>query len=393
MAEHALKDHIDHYHAAIDLKQNGGTQFLDNYKGKKGYFMKKFLINDKFNLNNWKVTWDAMQKDIWDFVGKPVVRTPELDHPAVVDQEDYRVGTIIDVGLDEINHKAWQVSEIFDKTTQEMIDKGEIEFGSPTVLIRSRGTREQKNKGTPQQQDILHRFVPAHDALVANPAYGKEVNNIPAVCNGDGPACAMKLLAVSASTEYRAHFDSLKFYGKVQPKFDKPQTYEEAEYVETKIPRQCDTCIYFEKPNICHLPMAKPVHPTEGCCRRWNPGKKDPGDIMYLAEVNSDNTDQLTIVPFVRKVLKARFSDSQLANIIHNAQALNGDDGSLTADSNNCVSRKIKSIADGHPKMEHDQVIAIAYSECRGSLKEAALEGSFIADLAAEILPLAVDQK
>ena len=204
MAEDAILKKIPHYHGAFKLDKED-YEHMERYKGKNGFFMKKFLINDKFNLNNWKVTWEAITNDIWDFIGKPVVLTPEKDHPTVSEQEDFRVGTIIDIGIDEINHKAWQVSEIFDKKAQDMILNKEVEFGSPTVLIRSEHTREQKFKDTPQQQDILHRFQPAHDAIVESPAYGKQVDNIAAVCTGDGPACALKLLEVSASTKFREY--------------------------------------------------------------------------------------------------------------------------------------------------------------------------------------------
>lgn len=280
MAEQAIHNHIEHYHGAISLKGDDAPQFLDNYKGRSGFFMKKFLINDKMNLNRWRVTWDGIKEDVWGFVGKPVVLTPDKDHPHVSEQEDYRVGTIIDVGVDEISHVAWQVSQIFDKTVQKMILDKEVEFGSPTVLVHSLSTREQRSPGTEFQEDILHRFKPAHDALVANPAYGKQINNIPAVCTGDGQACALKLLQVSASTAYRS-------------------------------------------------------------------------------SINSDNTDQLTIVPFIKKVVNDRFTAGQLAMIVGKIQQ------AKTAEADSCVSRKIKIISDEHPSMPHDQVIAVAYSYCR----------------------------
>src|SRR5579863_8981919 len=122
MAKHVLDDHVQHYHWIQSLSaEKSQLQFLDNYKGRRGFFFKKFLINDKFNLNNWRVTWEAIQKDIWGFVGLPVVLTPEIDHPPVEDQEDYRIGDIIDVGLDEINHLAWEVVHVLDGDVAQRI--------------------------------------------------------------------------------------------------------------------------------------------------------------------------------------------------------------------------------------------------------------------------------
>ena len=207
MAEMAIHDHTDHYHGSVALTSQD-TLHLENYRGKSGFFLKKMIINDKMNLNRWKVTWDAIKQDVWGFIGKPVVLTPDKDHPPVSEQEDYRVGNIIDIQLDEVNKIAYQISEIFDEKAQKMILDGKVKFGSPTVLIYSEATREQKFKGTEYQEDILHRFRPAHDALVENPAYGEHVDYIPAVCTGDGVGCGLKLLEVSASVEYRKRYES-----------------------------------------------------------------------------------------------------------------------------------------------------------------------------------------
>ena len=96
-------------------------------------------------------------------------------------------------------HKVYQYSEITDPVAQQMILDEEIEFGSPTVVIYDEETRDEVDLGDGRVETTLHRFKPAQDALVGNPAYGKEVDNIPAVCTGDGPGCAMKLLSVSAA--------------------------------------------------------------------------------------------------------------------------------------------------------------------------------------------------
>jgi len=289
LAKETLKNHETHYHGMIEAK----PEFFDNYKGRYGFFMKKLLINDAFNMNDWKATWPAIEKDIWNFVGKPIVLTPDEDHPRVKDQDDFKVGEIIDVGTDEVKRSAWEVAQIIDKETQQLIKDRKIKFGSPTVLKYSEAATEEEDTGLWQKKTTLHRFIPAHDALVAEPAYGKEVDKITAICEGDGPACSLKLMEVSAS-------------------------------------------------------------------------------------VNSDNVDQLTIVPFVKKALHKHFKASTLEAFYQNAKT------GKTELPTSCVSKKIKILADEHPTWDHDQTIAVAYSYCKQS--EGAIEKMMIVDLAPDIL-------
>ncbi len=295
IAHEALKNKLTHYHGAIEAN----IEFLDNYKGKKGTFIKKYLIGEEFNMNRWRTTWEAIKKDVWDFVGRPLVLTPKLEHPRVYEQEDYRVGEIIDVGLNETARTAWQVSHITDKKTVKMIKEKKIKFGSPTVLPYSDSTTDIVKLGDGRLETTLHRFIPAHDCLVGNPAYGKEVDNIPAVCDGDGPACALKLLEVSAS---------------------------------------------------------------------------------YAGDINDDNTTQLTIVPFVKKAINKHFKSETISEIVGYIQ--NADESKLDS----CVERKIKILADEHPKWDQDQIVAVAFSYCRE--KSGDLEKSLLGSLAPDILSI-----
>ena len=292
MAIETLKNHEIHYHGAIEDPQ---LEFLENYAGKSGFFIKKFLINDKLNLNKWGVTWDAIQKDVYNFIGKPVVLTPKRDHPKVYEQETFKVGEIIDVGIDELLHSAWQVSQITDKKAQKLIRQKKVKFGSPTVLVYSPETVEKKNIGTNIEETWLHRFIPAHDGLIAEPAYGRMIDFIPAICDGDGPACALKLSEVSA-------------------------------------------------------------------------------------DVNSDNTDQLTIVPFVKSTMKKKFKAETFNEIV--GYIRQADESKL----NSCVERKIKILAEEHPKWDNDQVVAVAFSYCRK--KSGELEAMILQGLTSEILTM-----
>ena len=300
LAINAIDNGLLHFHGAVEQEKELPIEILEKYKGRSGFFIKKFLIGAEYNMNQWRTPWEAIKKDVWGFEGKPVVLTPNRDHPTVKHQEDYKIGEIVEVGIDELKQIAWQVSQIFDKKAQRLIKEKKIRFGSPTVLKYSDDTLEERKLGDGRIQSTLHRFIPAHDALVAEPAYGKQVDYIPAVCDGSGEGCALKLMAVSAS-------------------------------------------------------------------------------------VNSDNTDQLTIVPFVRKVLKDNFKHKTLGEMIEFSKKTRQGDT-----SESCVSRKIKIIADENPEWKHDKVIAVAYSYCRKN-KSAELEKSILKDLLPEVQSLQDD--
>lgn len=296
MASYVIKNKIQHYHGAIEIDSKADLEILKKFQGKEGFFIKKFLISDKFNANRWRVTWDAILQDVKGFIGQPIVLTPDKDHPPVAIQDDYKVGEILEVEIDEMFHKVYQYSEITDPVAQQMILDEEIEFGSPTVVIYDEETRDEVELGNGRIETTLHRFVPAQDALVGNPAYGKEVDNIPAVCTGDGPGCAMKLLSVSASVKDDVINDD------------------------------------------------------------WR---------KFVGAINDDNTNQLTIVPFVKKTVNSRYSSEDLAIIVGKIENAN------EADLDSCVERKIKILRDEHSDWDNDQIVAVAFSYCRESAMEA----------------------
>jgi len=285
MASYVIKNKIQHYHGIVEIESKEDLEILQKFQGKEGFFIKKFLISDKFNANRWRVTWDAILQDVEGFEGQPIVLTPDKDHPAVYEQDDYKVGEILKVEIDEMFHKVYAYSEITDPVAQQMILDEEVEFGSPTVLVYSEETRDEVDLGDGRIETTLHRMIPAQDALVGNPAYGKEVDNIPAVCTGDGPGCAIKLLSVSAA-------------------------------------------------------------------------------------INDDNTNQLTIVPFVKKAVRSRYSSEDLNIIVGKIQ------NSVEADLDSCVERKIKILAEENPDWANDQVVAVAFSYCR----ESGMEAEFCTD-------------
>ena len=74
--------------------------------------------------------------------------------------------------------------------------------------------------------------------------------------------------------------------GKQEPKGEGTRV---AEYIESKYPRQCNACEYFQKPNLCGQKVMrtdrqvktdkktglKIVDPVNGCCRFWESDHHD----------------------------------------------------------------------------------------------------------------------
>ena len=82
---------------------------LIKFENEDKLFVKFFLLDSSVNLNQWGVTRKAMLKGLKTFIGKPFVLTPDFGHPnaesgddLLVQQEKYRVGDIIDVGINRI---------------------------------------------------------------------------------------------------------------------------------------------------------------------------------------------------------------------------------------------------------------------------------------------------
>jgi hypothetical protein len=329
LVEDTLAHHAIHYHAEAKDAQ---IEILDKFNGRSGFFLKKFLIGAEFNMNQWRTPWNAIKKDAKDFEGKPVVLTPARDHPRVHEQDNYKIGEIVHVELDELKQVATQISQIFDKRAQKLIREKKVRFGSPTVLKYSDAETVENKLGNGRVQTTLNRFVPAHDALVEDPAYGKQVDFIPAVCDGTGKGCALKLQAVSASVEKNSQVEQI--------------IRREHELLDQGIEE-------------------KKVH--------------EMLKTEFASDVNSDNTDQLTIVPFVKKTLKANFNHKTLSQMVDYSKR------TRQGSSDSCVSRKISILADEHPEWDHDQTIAVAYSYCNKG-KSAEIEKSILGDLTPEIL-------
>lgn len=186
-------DGFDHKHYIGDAKQ---YEVLEEIAGQaKGFYIKIFFINTEVNLNKWQVTWDAIEQDIGDVVGVPIVLQDDLRHPNFAIQNLYAKGYVVDFVLDKKKQEASVIARILDPKTIELIKAGKLKFSSPAVVARSNLTMETLSSGV----DLLSRFIALHLALVGEPAYGKVVAKIHGTCTGTGQACGGKLRQMSAA--------------------------------------------------------------------------------------------------------------------------------------------------------------------------------------------------
>ena len=111
---------------------------VETFQNNGKLFIKSFLLDDTLNLNRWGVTKEALLNNLNTFLGKPFVLTPGFDHPnaesgddLLISQEAFRVGDIIEVGIDSRSGKAFAVSEITDSGAVEVLDQLEVMFVTP----------------------------------------------------------------------------------------------------------------------------------------------------------------------------------------------------------------------------------------------------------------------
>ena len=173
---------------------------LRQHRGVSGYFVKKFLLNDKMNRKGWRVPWNTIKQYSASLKGMPEVYDPVTeDHPATDVQEAYRIGTVREVlPPDETAHTLWGIVEITDGRAQRMIESGELRHSSVSVAVdTSRITTHADGTET------LHWYRGNHDAMVRSPAYGPAAR-IKASCRGAVDACRTALRTASGPSDIDA---------------------------------------------------------------------------------------------------------------------------------------------------------------------------------------------
>lgn len=184
---------------------------LIEFENDDKYFIKFFLLDATLNLNRWGVTGKALRTHLNSFIGKPFVLTPDFGHPTaasgddlLVQQEKYRVGNIIQVGIEQRSGKAWGLAEITNKKAKEILKRGDVNFVSPSIVF------DNINEEYQDGNSIITSFTAAHVAGVKEPAYGVDKAEIKGKCAGGSQTCLSQLSRVQASRSTCGRFTTIK---------------------------------------------------------------------------------------------------------------------------------------------------------------------------------------
>ena len=146
------------------------------------------------------MTEKSLRDGLDSFIGKPFVLTADFDHPnaengddLMIQQEKYRVGNIIMVGIEERSGKAYGVAEITNKEAIDVLKGGDVNFVSPSIVF------EHSDETDINGNAIINSWEGAHVAGVAEPAYTIEKAQIKGKCSGDKETCLNTLNKVEAS--------------------------------------------------------------------------------------------------------------------------------------------------------------------------------------------------
>ena len=174
---------------------------LYSFENNDHFFIKFFLLDATLNLNKWGVTENALRANLDTFIGKPFILTPDFGHPDANNgdhllkvQDDFKVGTIIEVGIENDTHKAFGIAEITKRWAVDVFKKGTVSFVSPSIVF-GRGDTKTLMDGYLS----INRFEGAHVAGVKDPAFGMFKSQIKGQCSGDAASCEKELAMVQAS--------------------------------------------------------------------------------------------------------------------------------------------------------------------------------------------------
>lgn len=190
------------------LKAKSGITTLTSWKNRKGKFYKVFLLNDQRNKNGWRVTWESIQKNAVDFIGRPGIEyvkcegtVCDLDHTDgstyeqnLKVQEQYRVTTIVDYVLEDATHTAYAIHEVRDTKFAKKLTNKLVKYVSPSIWPKH-DAYEILGKNTDGRPLVdVFDWKAIHSAWVSKPAFGDDAK-IVAACDGTGHDCKLQLSA------------------------------------------------------------------------------------------------------------------------------------------------------------------------------------------------------
>ena len=168
------------------------TPEQDGAGGGVGYYTRKFMLDTSVNRNRWSVTADSIRACAETFIGCPVVMMPgEWTHPHATIQDAYKVGEVTAVRVLDGGERAEDTIRL-DEHAASLVYSGAIRYTS--VLLRfHHSNAEVVNAGTAFERTIIHSWIGTHDALVAEPAYGRDKATINHICRGTESECKRRL--------------------------------------------------------------------------------------------------------------------------------------------------------------------------------------------------------
>jgi hypothetical protein len=175
-------------------------------------FLKTFLIDSVVANNGMRVNGGYINRHINKFVGKPVILTPEKDHPLefrsyiqtgnpdidipelMKPQDKYRIGKIISVDpMDNVQQGSSNGQPIYSAIIEIDTVRGKSlyrdnrlpKFVSPSIYIVG------------GSYDNIKDYSPLHLAMVRSPAYGTDKANVKKSCEDIETNCVSKLAQAS----------------------------------------------------------------------------------------------------------------------------------------------------------------------------------------------------
>ena len=203
------------------------NNFLTEWKGKSGKFVRTFGINTKRNNNEWRVTWDSIKQHIGTAIGRPGIEYEkcvegkcDLDHVEadsfeenIQKQTPFERTKIIDYILDEENETVDLIHKVNDNDEGneffKKIQDGDIQYVSAMVWPATGGydTLGTGRVGLPII-DAYHWKYVHHAFLTSNPAYNEDTAIVRTTCEGED--CQIQLLSAVTTSAPGDALDPLK---------------------------------------------------------------------------------------------------------------------------------------------------------------------------------------
>lgn len=199
------------YLLARQLEPNN---FLTEWKGRKGKFVRTFGFNDERNNNEWRSPWKATKLHIATALGRPGIEFTKCDEDGcsldhfddaesfeenIEKQKPYARTTVIDFVPDENTKTMDLIHEVHDDAFWERLKTGKIKWVSPMIWPADNGLEKlgTGRLGLPILDAHHWKFV--HVAfLEKNPAYG-EAAGIRTMCEGDD--CGVQMLSAKLMSQ------------------------------------------------------------------------------------------------------------------------------------------------------------------------------------------------